>query len=69
MLLDNVKHTLESVDIDSNGVIAITMTNSETLSLDPSIVYYYRIRLESISGEVSFPYEGTFRVMPTITRI
>lgn len=69
MLLGNVKIEFNSISIDSDGIITIIIGDSETLALDPSVVYYYRIRLESISGAVSFPFEGTMSIIPTITRI
>ena len=56
----------DGLDLGSDGVITVTLDNSETKILDwPS--GFYDVRLTSPSSDVSFPYSGIVVVIPSIT--
>lgn len=61
-----VAFTITDITLDVYGFITIEMEDTETELLeDPS--YYYDVKLESPSGDISYPYAGIIFVVPNVT--
>jgi hypothetical protein len=61
-----VAFTITDVTLGSDGVISIAMTDAETELLD-SPSYFYDVKLEAPSGDISYPYAGIIFVEPNVT--
>jgi hypothetical protein len=62
----DVEFAITNITLGSNGVISIEMTNAETDPLE-EYRYYYDVKLEAPSGDISYPYAGIIFVEPSIT--